>query len=409
MLLGLLTASYGAGAFGVLGVSPLSPALHDAFALSRFEVGLILPAAYVGGILFSLPGGRLADRWGVRASLAAGLALAAAGTLAAAVAPGFAWFLACIVMAGFGWSVVNPALGKAIIAIFPVHERGLAMGIKQMGLMLGGVASALVLPPVAAASGWRTAMVVSAAAIAGPFALAWRALAPCDAAAPPAAATASAPARGTWWWLGRPALLVLFGAGLTFGMVQAAVLGFLPLYSIQVLGFDAVAAGVLLAAAQAGGAIARVGLGIVSDRSAGGTRAPFLVLTALLAAAVFLLYAVGARAPLAGPALAGLVAFLAGVGAFGWVGLFLLVAAEVGGARQAGLLTGVAMAFIVTGILVGAPTFGAILEGTDSYAVAWGAFAGLALATAAALFAAAGPVQREADARARLPVTGTSG
>jgi MFS family permease len=39
----------------------------------------------------------------------------------------FATFLLCLFLAGIGWSVVNPALGKTIMDLFPVHERGIAM------------------------------------------------------------------------------------------------------------------------------------------------------------------------------------------------------------------------------------------------------------------------------------------
>ena len=68
LLLKILTASYGAGAFGMLGLSPLSPSLLDGFGLTRFQLAFIVPAIYVGGLFFSLPGGRLADRIGVRPS-----------------------------------------------------------------------------------------------------------------------------------------------------------------------------------------------------------------------------------------------------------------------------------------------------------------------------------------------------
>ena len=61
-------------------------------------------------------------------------------------------------MAGIGWSVVNPALGKAIMDLFPAHERGIAMGIKQMGLTLGGFALGPRAASVAAALGWRAAI-----------------------------------------------------------------------------------------------------------------------------------------------------------------------------------------------------------------------------------------------------------
>jgi MFS family permease len=65
-LLAVLTASYGAGAFGMLGISPLTPSLVEGFGLTRLQVALIVPSIYLGGLFFSLPGGRLADRLGVR-------------------------------------------------------------------------------------------------------------------------------------------------------------------------------------------------------------------------------------------------------------------------------------------------------------------------------------------------------
>ena len=118
-VLAILTASYGAGAFGMLGISPLSPSLVAGFGLSRLQVALIVPSIYLAGLMFSLPGGRLADRLGARPSLLGGLAIGAAGLAIGALSPGFSVFLLCLFEAGIGWSAVNPALGKAIMDIFP--------------------------------------------------------------------------------------------------------------------------------------------------------------------------------------------------------------------------------------------------------------------------------------------------
>ena len=259
LLLSILTTSYGAGSLGMLGLSPLSPSLLDGFGLTRFQLAFILPAIYVGGLFFSLPGGRLADRIGVRPSFLGGLAVGSAGFIAAALAPSFPLFLGCLVVAGIGWCVVNPALGRAIVDVFPMRERGIAMGIKPMGLTLG---------------------------------------------------------RG------------------------------------------------------------------------GGRRTVWLALTGALGAGLFAVYAVR---PVPAPAIAEALAFATGVGAYGWVGVFFVISAEAGGPRQAGLLTGVAYASIVVGLLVGPPAFGLLLEGSDSYAAAWTAFAALsALVTITML--SAGPM-----------------
>ncbi|PYN07773.1 MAG: hypothetical protein DME02_10620 [Candidatus Rokuibacteriota bacterium] len=391
-LLALLTSAYGLGAFGMLGVSPLSPALMQGFALSRFEVAFIVPSVYVGGLLFSLPGGHLADQWGVRPTLLGALALGGIGLLAAALAPHFVVFLLCLVIAGSGWSVVNPVLGKAIVDLFSLTERGIAMGIKQMGLTLGGGVSALVLPAIAVRWGWRVAVAACAVAMTAPVVFAWL---PLRALARPRDETPEGNGvRMDWWWTRRPALLVLFAAGVVLGMLQSAVLAYLPVFSVQALGFSPVGAGVLIAAAQIGGAVARLGLGIASDRWSSGRRPPWLMLTSVLGAITFLVYA---WAPTAEPVPAALLAFVAGIGAHGWVGIYFIISAEAGGAGRSGLLSGVSFAAIVVGLLSGAPLFGTILQLSDSYAAAWAVFAALSavVAVVVAVFGAA--IHRESQ------------
>lgn len=392
-LLTILTASYGAGAFGMLGISPLSPSLVDGLGLSRFQVAFLVPSIYLSGLLFSLPGGRLADRLGVRPAFLGGLAMAAIGLVAAALAPGFVSFLVCLFAAGSGWSVVNPALGKAIMDIFPVSERGIAMGVKQMGLTLGGLVAALALPAIAAALGWRSAIGACSVIVALPVLLGWRPLAAVHATARDMSAVGGGtePA-SSWWWARRPALVVFFATGFVLGMVQGAVLSYLPLFTIQGLGFDKIGAGFLVAASQAGGAVSRLTLGAASDRWAAGRRSLWLAFTGTVGALIFFVYAVW---PASSALLAGALAFATGVGAYGWVGIFFVISAEAGGRGQAGLLSGVAFAAIVLGLLVGPPIFGLLLEATDSYAVAWGVFAALSGLVALVCLAAGPAIDRE--------------
>jgi len=395
-LLTILTASYGAGAFGMLGISPLSPSLVEGLGLTRFQVAFLVPSIYLSGLLFSMPGGRLADRLGVRPSFLGGLAVAAIGLLAAARAPGFLAFLVCLFVAGSGWSVVNPALGKAIMDVFPVSERGIAMGVKQMGLTLGGLVAALALPAIAATLGWRYAVGACSVVVAVPVALGWGPLAAFHAGVRGAASTAGAGDATSWWWARRPALVVFFAIGLVLGMVQGAVLSYLPLFTIQGLGFDKIGAGLLVAASQAGGAVSRLALGAASDRWAAGRRSLWLAFTGAVGAAIFLVYAVW---PATSAGLAGLLAFATGVGAYGWVGIFFVISVEAGGRDQAGLLSGVAFASIVLGLLVGPPIFGLLLEGFDSYAVSWAVFAVLSGVVAIISLLAGPAIDRESGVR----------
>jgi MFS transporter, ACS family, aldohexuronate transporter len=393
-LLAILTGSYGAGAFGVLGISPLTPSLVAGFGLTRLQVALIVPSIYLGGLLFSLPGGRLADRLGARPSLLGGLIVGAVGLAVGALSPTFTTFLLCLFLAGIGWSIVNPALGKAIMDLFPIHERGIAMGIKQMGLTLGGIASALVLPRVAAGLGWRAAIATCGLVVALPVALSWRSLGRLNDT--PSARAASGPREpggvSEWSWARRPAILTFFACGLVLGMVQAAVLSYLPLYTIQALGFDTIGAGLLVACSQAGGAASRLALGAASDRWLADRRSMWLSVTGAIGACSFALYAVWLVST---PLVAGALAFATGIGAYGWVGVFFVISAELGGSRMAGLLSGMAFASIVIGLLVGPATFGLLLVRWDSYTAPWTAFAVLSAVAACATLVISPAIERE--------------
>jgi MFS family permease len=365
--LALVTGAHACGSLAVLAVAPLAPFVLDALHLSRAEVGLLLPAVYLGGVVMSIPSGWLTERLGVRALLSLGQVLAAGAVALAAASDSMAFLLALLVIGGFGFSVLNPTTGKAVLEWFPPRQRGLAMGIKQAGLTLGGVASALALPPVAAAFGWRVALVVAALtalASAALVALLYRRASgstPGDVDAAPRLAEVAPFAR-------RPGVAVVFACGLALSVAQSSTLAYLVLFVRDTYGASAVASARVLAIAQVGGAVARLAWGLVSDRFFAGRRRPGLALDALLATAAFLAFAAGARVP--GP-LAVPLAFVAGAAAFGWVGLYFALVAEIGGPRHAGLLTGVATVFAWGGVLIGPPMFGFLLEATDGYAWPW--------------------------------------
>ena len=208
-----------------------------------------------------MPGGRLADRLGVRTSFLGGLALGAAALTAGAWAPGFPTFLLALFVAGIGWSVVNPALG-------PRHHRPLPRprARHRHGHQADGAhAGRLRRRPGAAHGAARAGLARRHRHLrrggggpgrARPGAR-WLRWAPARRRRSSTGAPAS-PAAGAWEWLGRPALVVFFATGLVLGMVQAAVLSYLPLYAVQALGFDKIGAGLLVACSQAGGAVSRL-------------------------------------------------------------------------------------------------------------------------------------------------------
>jgi MFS family permease len=391
LVLALVTVAHALGALSVLSVAPLSPFLLDALELSRAQVGLLLPAVYLGGVMMSLPAGWLTDRLGVRLTLGGGLLLSGALVMAASWTRGVPALLGALVVGGFGFSVLNPSTGKAVVEWFPPRGRGLAMGIKQTGLTLGGLTGALTLPPLALAFGWREALAVAGAVsvVAAALVLAVYRTPATPASAPP-----------TSWprlaelsvFMRRPGVIVVLVSGLALSTAQSCVLAYLALYAKETFAVSAVAAGQVLALAQLGGTAARLAWGAASDRFFGGRRRPGVVASALLGAAAYALFALGPQLPAAGIVP---LAILAGAGAFGWVGLYFALVAEIGGARYAGLLTGVAVAFAWSGVLVGPPMFGLLLGSTGSYAWPWLTLAVIAILVAITLPHLKPLVQRE--------------
>lgn len=380
-MLALMTAAHALGSMSALAVAPLAPFLLDALGLSRVQAGLFLPAVYLGGVLMSLPAGWLTERFGVRWPLAIGLAVSGSAVALGALAPALLALLALLVLGGFGFSILNPTTGRAVFDWFPPRERGLAMGVKQAGLTVGGIASALALPPLAVALGWRPAL-----AAAGAASLACAALVAAIYRDGSGRAARPLEGRARLAHLGpvvrRPGVVVVLACGLALGITQSSVLAYVVLFARETFAMSSVEAARLLALAHLGGVAGRLGWGAVSDRAFGGRRRPGLTLNALIGAAGFALFALGGAIS---PAAAIAVAVVTGMGAFGWVGLYFALMAEIGGARFAGLMTGLSVIFAWGGVLVGPPLFGALVEAAGSYRAGWLALAALSLAVAAVL------------------------
>jgi ACS family hexuronate transporter-like MFS transporter len=240
--LGLVTLAHGLGSLSILAAAPLSPFLLDGLALSRVQVGLFLPAAYLGGMLFALPAGWLTERRGVRWPLVGGQILTGAMVVLASLAPDLPLALVCLFLGGLGFGVLNPTTGKAIIDWFPPRERGRAMGIKQTGLTLGGIVSATFLPSIAVAFGWRVALgiagvvsLVSALAIA----LLYRDSPPRDVASSSARARFS----DVGPFLARPGVVMVFLCGLALSLLQSGVLAYFVLSMRDTFALSVVDAG----------------------------------------------------------------------------------------------------------------------------------------------------------------------
>ncbi|MER6995114.1 MFS transporter [Streptomyces sp. NPDC000410] len=137
------------------------PRIGQEFGIGRGEL-LLLSAAY--GLTFAgllLLGGRLADRYGGRAALTAGLLVFAAASAAAPLATTYDALLAARFAQGVGAALVAPAAMGVLRAVFPsAASYGKAMATWGGLSVLGATAGNLLAGVIAALTSWRWAFAV---------------------------------------------------------------------------------------------------------------------------------------------------------------------------------------------------------------------------------------------------------
>jgi MFS transporter, ACS family, hexuronate transporter len=368
---------------GPLGIPAIASLIRDDLGLTLAQAGSFLSAYYIGPALFSLPAGTLADRWGVKRMLVLGQVVIALGLLAAAAATSYGPFTLLLVAAGFGYGMLNPTSTKAVMAWSPPAHRATLVGLKQVGLPLGGMLGAALLPLLTLRLGWRPALVVSAALIAAGAAASLVVYRDPPAAAlpPPAPGTRGAIAsvltsRDLW--------LLSLATGV-FAAMQTVWMSFLVLYLEAVVGLTLLAASRLLALAQLGGMTGRVLFGMLSDRLfAGSRRLPLLVAGAGSAACSLAIAWTGAGASTIGLSA---LAFGFGVVGIGWNGVQHTWMAELAGPRATGTAVGLGLAVSSAGVTLGPLAFGYVVQAAGGYRGPWIALALTMIAALGLLFA----------------------
>jgi sugar phosphate permease len=331
----------------------LAPALRDKYDLSLGEVGVLLAAAWVGSMLTLLPWGLAADRFGERAVLAIGLAGSAVSLAAAGFVSSFWLLLLLLGAAGASGSSVNSASGRAVMQWFGEHERGLALGIRQTAIPLGGLVGALAVPPIADAGGPRAGLVFLGACsaiggVVGALVIRTR-----DAdGGVDARSLADTLADKRLWRL-------CVGSGI-YLYAQVAILGFTVVFLHDEHGMSETSAALVLAAAQVLAAALRIGIGRWSDLV--GSRIGPLRLVGLAAVSGLVVTGALARGPLALLVIA--LAITGGL-SMGWNGLSFAAAAELAGARRSGASIGFQQT-VLSAIGVAAPVlFAATVSGAS--------------------------------------------
>ncbi|HEX6662489.1 MAG TPA: MFS transporter [Gaiellaceae bacterium] len=321
----------------LLGLPAIAPAIRHHFDLTLTQVGVVLAAVNFGSLATLLAWGLVADRVGERVVIAIGQAGTAGALVWAAYASSFAELVGALTVAGGIGAGVNAASGRAVMAWFGPHERGLALGIRQMAVPLGGAVAAVALPALqqhvsihAAFDGLACACLL--AAIVGALLIR---VEPSDEHS-----SLARPLRDPRVWR-------ICTASTFYVTTQLSLIGFFVLFLHDHRGIGTALAAGVFAATQVLGGIARIAAGRWSDRVR-------MRIVPLRQVAIGLALTVGIAAALLDASTWLLVPALvvAGTFALSWNGLSFTATAEAAGRARSGAAIGLQQTFLSAGSIV---------------------------------------------------------
>lgn len=259
-------------------VGALSPFLLPDLGIPPSWLGYLTSATFGLAAILSLWAGPLVRNIGSRRALQLLFGTAALAFTLMALLPGFVGLLIAVAVCGIGQALANPATNLLIMQRIEGPKKPFAVGLKQSGVQLAAIAAGALLPPLAAALGWRAALAVAVLP-----ALVLAATAARFAPPPPAERL---PIR-----LARPNQLVgaLMGVQLCVGAALSAFVTYLALFATQ-QGVPATVAGAMVALFGATGIASRL---VLTPLAARVREEACIVVLALLAGASVI---VGAQA-----------------------------------------------------------------------------------------------------------------
>ncbi|MBW5285051.1 MFS transporter [Burkholderia gladioli] len=309
-------------------------------------LGYVTTSTFAVAALLSLGAGPVTERLGARRALLLLFCSVALAYAAIVSTRSFAGIVAAAAICGIAQALSNPVTNLLIAQRVAPARKAFVVGLKQAGVQLGALFAGLVFPPLAAACGWRTTLVLSAIA----------ALLVAAASTRIVAAGATRPPRP--FALARPngLLLRLMGIQGCAGVVLSAFVTFLPVFATH-RGLPPAEAGALVALFGAMGIVSRLVLTPLGARLRDESIL-LAVLFAIAALAILLAVADGGATPArlwSGAALIGLSAVATNA-----VAMSMVVrdpsfggAASASGLLSAGFFAGFAVGPTALGLLAG--------------------------------------------------------
>ncbi len=264
-------------------LSTAAPLLADELHLNETQLGVLFSAFYFGYVPLMPAMGMLAERYGAKLVLAAGVAIWSIATFSTGLVGGFASLLALRVLLGVGESAAFPCASKVLAQSVKVDRLGLANGVLSCGYLVGPAVGTALGGTLMIAYGWR-AVFLGFGAASLLWLWPWRTatIASAPAGEPSAVASGGGPSFGQI--LGKRALWGASIGHFASNYSYYFIISWLPFYLVKARGFSLEAMVETTSLAYLVNAISALAMGWLADHWIRNGRSPTRVYKTIMAA-----------------------------------------------------------------------------------------------------------------------------
>ena len=353
--------TYGVGVFALF--------WKEEYALTNTESGLLVSVVNVGPLFCMLFVGRLLDQYNEKILISISSFLLGSSLLLTNIVSGFNGLLFVLLLIGMFYSVSQPGGSKVILKWFRKENRGLAMGIRQAGIPIGGALAGVLIPFLTVQYNMTYAInSIACICIIGGllFFMFYK--------EPYVQEEARKGHNNISFWMElkvvicKKELYPIYITGICMISLQMVLVGHFMKFLAGEQSITSIVAGTVFSVMFFSGMIGRIALATISDVLYKGNRRIPLFIAVCASIGLMLLLVMNIHTITSG-VLYGVSALL-GFFSIGWFSLFIAEVAELASEESVGITVGLALTLNQIAIIVAPVLFGYIVD-EKGYAYAW--------------------------------------
>lgn len=353
--------TYGVGAFALF--------WKEEYSLTNMQSGLLVSVVNIGPLFCMLFVGRLLDRYNEKLLITISSFLLGGSLLLTNIVNEFTGLLFVLLLVGAFYSVSQPGGSKVIIKWFSKENRGLAMGIRQAGIPIGGMLAGVLIPFLTIKYNVAYAInIIACICIIGGF------LFFIFYKEPYVQEKVREECIKLSFWMQLKAVMCkkelypIYITGICMISLQMVLVGHFIKFLVMEQSITPILAGKVFSIVFFSGMIGRVVLAAVSDLLYKGNRSTPLFIVVCISIGFILIFVISIHT-ITGGVLYGVSALL-GFFSIGWFSLFMVEVAESASEESVGMTVSFALTLNQIAIIVAPVLFGYIVD-EKGYTYAW--------------------------------------